>query len=103
MEKTATLNLRISPQVKQAAEQVLDELGIPMSVAVSMYLKQIALHHGIPFPLRLPAPPAAVNLDKMTETQLEYAVAEGMAEYHTGKAVPVEKAFTKVPGVKNGK
>ena len=43
MEKTATLNLRINPIVKQRAEDVLTRLGIPMSAAIDMYLKQISL------------------------------------------------------------
>ena len=43
MEKTATLNLRINPVVKQRAESVLSKLGIPMSTAIDMYLNQIAL------------------------------------------------------------
>ena len=30
MEKTATLNLRVNPTVKQRAEEVLTRLGIPM-------------------------------------------------------------------------
>ena len=30
MEKTMTLNLRINPTVKQQAEDVLKQLGIPM-------------------------------------------------------------------------
>ena len=43
MEKTATLNLRVNPVSKQKAEAVLKQLGIPMSVAMDMYLNQIAL------------------------------------------------------------
>ena len=31
MEKTATLNLRVNPQLKSRAESVLSQLGIPMS------------------------------------------------------------------------
>ena len=34
MEKTATLNLRVNPTVKQRAEDVLTRLGIPMSTAI---------------------------------------------------------------------
>lgn len=95
MEKTATLNLRVSPQVKAEAEQVLNRLGIPMSVAVSMYLNQIALQRGIPFPIRLPDPPKEICIDSMTPDQLQYAVAEGLAEYKAGKAVPAADAFAK--------
>jgi len=51
MEKTATVNLRVNPIAKQRAESVLKQLGIPMSTAMDMYLNQIALVDGIPFPV----------------------------------------------------
>ena len=34
MEKTATLNLRVNPTVKERAEKVLSQLGVPMSTAI---------------------------------------------------------------------
>ena len=44
MSKTATLNLRIDPQTKASAETVLNQLGMSMSTAVEVYLRQIALN-----------------------------------------------------------
>lgn len=41
MEKSMTLNLRVNPVVKQQAEEVLKQLGIPMATAIDMYLRQI--------------------------------------------------------------
>ena len=46
MEKTTTLNLRINPDVKRKAEEVLSQLGIPMSTAIDIYLKQISMKIG---------------------------------------------------------
>lgn len=40
MGKTVTLNLRVSPDAKQGAEAVLKQLGIPMSTAIDLYLRQ---------------------------------------------------------------
>ena len=37
MEKTQMLNVRVSPIVKQQAEDVLKQLGIPMATAIDMY------------------------------------------------------------------
>ena len=51
MEKTMTLNLRVNPTVKQQAEDVLKQLGIPMATAIDMYLRQITL---AAFPFRCP-------------------------------------------------
>ena len=61
MEKTATLNLRINPTVKQRAEDVLTRLGIPMSTAIDMYLNQISLTGGIPFAVTLPKVPSSIT------------------------------------------
>ena len=66
MEKTATLNLRVNPVVKQRAEEVLNVLGIPMSTAIDIYLNQISLTGGIPFAVTIPKVPASVNMDLMT-------------------------------------
>lgn len=55
MEKTATLNIRVNPAVKQRAEEVLTKLGVPMSTAINMYLNQISLTGSIPFSIALQA------------------------------------------------
>ena len=60
------LNVRVSPSVKQQAEDVLKQLGIPMATAIDMYLRQITLTGGIPFSLSLPKAPAPLNADTMT-------------------------------------
>ena len=48
MEKKVTLNLRVNPTVKQQADDVLKQLGIPMATAIDMYLRQITMTGGIP-------------------------------------------------------
>ena len=67
MEKTATLNLRVNPTVKERAEAVLSRLGVPMSTAIDMYLNQISLTGGIPFAVTLPKAPDSLNVDQMTD------------------------------------
>lgn len=82
MEKSATLNLRVSPEDKRGAERVLDQLGIPMSTAITMYLRQIILTGGIPFAARLPEVPDAVNMDRMDDARLT-----AFLESHIGSAM----------------
>ena len=52
--KTANVNSRMKLDIKQQAESILDRLGIPRSVAIDMYYRQIIAHNGIPFALTLP-------------------------------------------------
>ena len=41
MEKTMMLNVRVSPSVKQQAEDVLKQLGIPMATAIDIDRKSV--------------------------------------------------------------
>lgn len=52
--KTATINVRIEPDTKAKAEKIFDKLGIGMSDAISMFLKQVIFNRGIPYELRVP-------------------------------------------------
>ncbi len=49
MDKSATIQARINPEVKREAKKILRQLHISMSEAIEIYLTQIALHKGIPF------------------------------------------------------
>ena len=93
MEKTMMLNVRVSPSVKQQAEDVLKQLGIPMATAIDMYRRQITLPGGIPFSLSLPKAPAALNTDTMTDDQLHAALQVGIKEIQNGDAVDAASAF----------
>ena len=54
MARTSNVFARVVPDVKEQAEQVLNQLGIPLSNAVGMFLRQIILQRGIPFEMKLP-------------------------------------------------
>jgi DNA-damage-inducible protein J len=54
MDKSATIQARISPEVKREAQSILNQLHISMSEAIAMYLTQITLHKGIPFEIKIP-------------------------------------------------
>jgi addiction module RelB/DinJ family antitoxin len=93
LEKTATLNLRVNPIAKQRAESVLKELGIPMSTAMDMYLNQIALVGGIPFPVTLPKAPLSVDADRMTDAELVEKLNRGIEDADAGRTRRAADAF----------
>ena len=39
MAKTTNLYVRVEPEVKEQAEDILEKLGIPVSNAINMFLK----------------------------------------------------------------
>ncbi len=93
MEKSITLNLRVNPMVKQQAEQVLKQLGVPMATAIDMYLRQITLTGGIPFAVSLPQAPKELNADEMSAAELRTALHEGYQQMQNGDAVDAASAF----------
>lgn len=95
MEKTATLNLRVNPTVKQRAEDVLKCLGIPMATAIDMYLNQITLTGGIPFAVTLPKAPASVNTDLMSVDEIHAKLQEGYDDINAGKVQDAAEAFAR--------
>jgi len=56
MPKTAVITARVEPEVKAEAEKVLSEIGLTMSQAVTLYLRQIVNRRAIPFELRAESP-----------------------------------------------
>lgn len=95
MEKTATLNLRVNPALKQDAESVLARLGIPMSTAVDMYLNQIVLVGGIPFSITLPNAPESIDTTRMNEEQVHAKIERGYESYKSGRTQNASAAFEK--------
>ncbi|HPE94771.1 MAG TPA: type II toxin-antitoxin system RelB/DinJ family antitoxin [Bacillota bacterium] len=54
MARTSNIFARVEPEVKEQAEKILTELGIPMSNAIGLFLRQVVLQRGIPFDMKLP-------------------------------------------------
>ena len=92
MQKTATLNLRVDPEVKRSAESVLGKLGLSTSTAVDIFLRQVVLTGGIPFKVALPEVPKSVDADAMTDAELREKILSGLAEVEEGRGVPLSVA-----------
>ncbi|MBU4253195.1 MAG: type II toxin-antitoxin system RelB/DinJ family antitoxin [Acidobacteria bacterium] len=54
MAKTSVIQARIDPEIKKQAMKIFNVLQISMSEAISLYLTQVTLHHGIPFEVKIP-------------------------------------------------
>ncbi len=49
--KDKVLHVRVNNDIKLEAEEILNSLGINMSVAVNMFLKRVCIEKGLPFKL----------------------------------------------------
>ncbi len=67
MAKTDTLNIRIEPKLKKEVETTLNDLGMNIAEAVTIFLKQVVITESIPFIIRKP------KLNKETINAIEDA------------------------------
>lgn len=93
--KTANLYARIEPEVKEQAENILATLGIPTSNAINMFYKQIILHNGIPFDVKIPKT-KMVDASTLTDDQLDIELEKGFADIQSGNTIPISKAFADI-------
>lgn len=80
---TTNLNIRVDRDVKEQAQQIFLQLGLDMTTAVNVFLRQAIFFGGLPFEVRTKAP------NKETRAAL--------AEVQQMKADPsIGKAYTDV-------
>ena len=76
--KTANVMARVEPQVKEQAEEIMDMLGIPVSVVINTLYKQIIMPHSIPFSLSVPKVPVA--RDELDDAAFSAMMERGLKE-----------------------
>jgi DNA-damage-inducible protein J len=54
LQKAATINARIEPEVKHQAEIILHKVGLTSAEAIRLFYKQICLRKGLPFVIEIP-------------------------------------------------
>ena len=91
MARTSNVFARVEPDIKEQAEEILNELGIPMSNAVGMFLRQVVMQKGIPFEIKLPAS-APLAYGNLTKEQFMAEIGKGMTDMQNGNVVSADEA-----------
>lgn len=76
MAKTEMIRARVEPGLKHRAEEVLRELGLSATDAITLFYKQVAMRRGLPFDVRIP------NADT-TEALRQAETGADLVEYAT--------------------
>ena len=86
--KTDTINIRIEPKLKKEVESTLNDLGMNIADAVTVFFKQIVMTESIPFAIKKPkynketieAINEAKNMKKNPEKYKSYNNVEELME-----------------------
>jgi DNA-damage-inducible protein J len=94
MNKTEIISIRVTPQLKKAAENLFDNCGLSLSQACQVFLKQAIRVGGLPFDVKAEANPVA-------EPETEAVPAKAKKEKKAAK--PKTKKAPKAPKEKQEK
>ena len=89
--KTANVMARVEPGVKEQAEEIMEMLGIPVSVVINTLYKQIIMTRSIPFSFSVPAVPVA--RDEMDEAAFHAMMERGLSEAKADKSRAASDVF----------
>ena len=89
--KDSTVSARVEEDVKVEAENILKQLGIPVSVVINALYRQIIYRRGIPFPMTIPERPKAV--DEMAAEEMNAKLEHSYAQSLAGEGRPMDDVF----------
>ena len=95
MAKTSNLYVRIEPDVKEQAEQILDALGVAPSSAVNMFYKQIILHRGLPFEVKIPEH-VPLDVFSSADSEIDAALENGYQDILKGNSRAAVAVFSDI-------
>lgn len=101
MARTSNVFARVEPEIKEQAEQVLEQLGIPISNAIGMFLRQVVMQRGIPFEMKLPVN-KPLAMESLTKEQFDEEIQKGMDDIKAGRvfsADTVEDEMKRIYGI----
>ena len=80
MAKTAMVHARVEPELKRRAEELFSELGLSTTEAITLFYKQVAMHQGLPFSIRIPNAETieAMRQSRDHEDLVEYSSLEDL-------------------------
>ena len=85
MEDNYNVHAVVDTELKEQAELVLEQLGLSMSEAIRLFLRQMVIQQELPLAYRT-----------LTREELDEMLEEGLAQARAGLSYPVDVAFEKL-------
>jgi DNA-damage-inducible protein J len=97
MPREEFVRARTEAHIKQQAELVLNRLGLTMSEAINLFLVQLTMHEGLPFPVQVAEGDASyaqmkATLEEEWKEKLNQALEEGESDIKAGRVYTMEEA-----------
>ena len=94
--KDSTVSARVEYDIKTEAEDILQKLGVPVSVVINSLYRQIIYTNGIPFSLTIPAVPKTI--DTMSRSELDAKLQHSYEQALRKEGRPLDEVFDELEG-----
>ena len=95
MARTSNIYVRVEPNIKEQAEVVLEKLGIPMSNAVSIFLRQVVMQNGLPFEVKIPNT-KPLSFPNLSEAEFNMEMLKTQNDFENGRTCSFEEVESEV-------
>ena len=95
MPRTSNVFARVEPELKEQSEIILSQLGIPMSNAIGLFLRQVVLQRGLPFEVKLPVK-KPIALASLSDEEFDAEMEKGFADIAAGRVRPATEVFGEI-------
>ncbi len=89
MAKSSNIYVRVESNVKEQAEVVLKKLGIPMSNAISIFLRQVIMQKGLPFEVKI-SDERPLSLSELTDSEFDMEMLKAHSDFENGRIYSFE-------------
>lgn len=96
IDKTGILNIRIDPKVKTLTTAILKEMGLTISLLITLISKQIQFSKAIPKSVNKPIACDSMNADFLTDEEIDQLLELAYADIEQGNVTPLEDVISEL-------
>ena len=93
IDKTGILNIRIDPKVKTLTTAILKEMGLTISLLITLISKQIQFSKAIPKSVNKPIACDSMNADFLTDEEIDQLLELAYKDIEQGNLISAEELF----------
>ena len=96
IDKTGILNIRINPKVKTLTTAILKEMGLTISLLITLISKQIQFSKAIPKSVNKPIACDSMNADFLTDEEIDQLLELSYIDIEQGNVTPLEDVISEL-------
>ena len=96
IDKTGILNIRINPKIKTLTTAILKEMGLTISLLITLISKQIQFSKAIPKSVNKPIACDSMNADFLTDEEIDQLLELSYIDMEEGNVTPLEDVISEL-------